>query len=700
MDNKEKIERLKKNNPFSSSSVGNPRENLFPIVKTINKRTYDSLLRLINQKIKNPSMPLASTILGGPGSGKSQLISQLYKNFSSSNIPFILSYIQPIENPDRPYRYLLKEIVSNLSQPKAHDTSLNQLMMLIASMYCGSFLENMRFKDEQTQKKILIEFKKNPVYIFKSKKISENHLKKIENHIKRDLAENCSLSLLKVLFQYRSAEKRYAVMEWLKGEILDDETAKLINADARNGKTELALEQEARDILKNLSFLISKFKYSMLICFDRLENLDTQSKIEAFGKLVEFIVDSTRAMFPTVCCREHLWENKLASSLNGHVVERLKANFFVLEPCNKFQAQELINSRLSWAYQPDRLKDVNDIYPFTGEHMKFFEGGFKTPREVLIYANNELELIINGSSHVSVGIFEQLQLEFEKHYKLVFDNFNRYQPDRDRLRRTFQIFFEHNELFPVDTFKEVENDKFIDFQFELKHESKNISGIIIIDVEQRFQSINASIKRGIEFLKNNKPSYVLYVRDGRCEIKDSWKTTNKMFDEFVNLGGHKFILNNKLAAQCYALTQLRYNFREGDISIIDPGTSRNRVFTWNEFIDFLPEAFKKEIFSFFKLINDTNPFKEKTDISKIETTPTTTNKLVMKKVLEVLSPLPMMMCESEHLLNHLVETINVDMKQMLSVIKRFSDRFAIIPSKDNKILIILKKEWINANPQK
>ena len=54
MDNQQKIEILKQNNPFLSASTSDPWVNQFPDVKSVNKEVYNFVFNTISQKRKHP----------------------------------------------------------------------------------------------------------------------------------------------------------------------------------------------------------------------------------------------------------------------------------------------------------------------------------------------------------------------------------------------------------------------------------------------------------------------------------------------------------------------------------------------------------------------------------------------------------------------------------------------------------------------
>ena len=48
------VQALKDNNPFSTNAAGDPREDQYPDVTSVDQATTDALVRLIAQKQKKP----------------------------------------------------------------------------------------------------------------------------------------------------------------------------------------------------------------------------------------------------------------------------------------------------------------------------------------------------------------------------------------------------------------------------------------------------------------------------------------------------------------------------------------------------------------------------------------------------------------------------------------------------------------------
>lgn len=138
---------LRNNNPFSSSSAGNPWDGGYPDgtfinpdVTSINEDVYNGILGLVQSLQENPCEPKAVLVLGETGFGKTHLIGRLRRQGLNGAMPYSFAYIQPLINPNRPFRYLLREVVINLCRnmnaPFGH-TQLDLLVKDVKSNFSG-----------------------------------------------------------------------------------------------------------------------------------------------------------------------------------------------------------------------------------------------------------------------------------------------------------------------------------------------------------------------------------------------------------------------------------------------------------------------------------------------------------------------------------------------------------------------------------
>jgi hypothetical protein len=301
MDSDARLDLFRRHNPFTSSSVGDPWEATYPDVPSINEHAFRGLGQLIEQKTLQPALNCAGLIVGEVGSGKTHLLGRILTQSQQTRLPFAFAYIQPLEDPEQTYRYLLREVMVNLFHPMATSVHATQFRRLVTKIF-----------QEVYPDRALVA---RPV-------MTPSSFAVLQQRASRQLSAAypaISVRFVQVLLQYAVLERRTAAMHWLTGRVLDDADAALLQVPDRAHVSVAALEEEARDMLTSLGFLLTRYRQPLVICFDRLENLETDEQIHALGKMVEFLVDKAQAMLPIACFRGMQWEEKFRLKLNQHV---------------------------------------------------------------------------------------------------------------------------------------------------------------------------------------------------------------------------------------------------------------------------------------------------------------------------------------------------------------------------------------------
>jgi len=574
MNNDEKLNILKRENPFTSSSVGDPWEERYPDVESVNKLAFEQITQLIDQKTDNPAHPCAGLVFGEVGSGKTHLISRILKYGKQGSFPFSFAYIQPIEDPEQTYRYFLREIIINLCYPIDKLSNTNQLDIILEKSFKEVIEKIYPSYPVKKADKFLYEFRKDPFHLFRQRKISLGlfrdlgkmvkemiRSKKIEKKVidsMRIKFPDIPKEFLKVLFQYQDPEKRTAAVEWLKGVTIDEEDAAMLRVADRLNDSPAMLEQKSRNILNSLGILLAYYNLPLVICFDRLENYDTDGKIRSLGKMIEFLVDKAKGMLPVVFVRGQQWDEKIIKKLNQQVITRLKTNEFKLKGCDSDQSLEIIRTRLASLCGED---NSDPVFPFDKEELtNLFKTRLHSPRQVIIIANQRIKQIlypdrplkpvvsnqevnapvadshktddsaVTGGVHespVSVAVrdtpvsaavqdftvsaavrdssaVDKLQAEFENQHQIISNDFDRYQPDRSRLKRALELYLNH--AFSESSLVKIESliqsdDKYIDFECKLRYSDSPVEAIFIIDTESNNASVRAGLSRGVDFLE-------------------------------------------------------------------------------------------------------------------------------------------------------------------------------------------------------
>ncbi len=696
-------QRLRENNPFASSSAGDPWDTKYPYVESVNKAALDGICQLVRQKAATPGENIAALVLGEVGQGKTHLIGKVLEHGRKSGPAFAFAYVQPIEDPERTFRYLLREVLANFCHPWDASLSSGPVERIIAMIFKESLEEKLgRGKDERFFR-VRDKIRENPLNVFNQSLIKPVALEYVENEVLDIMASEYPRfpdHLPKVLLQYRFPDKRKAALRWLKGSITDEEDAILLGIPGRQDGSEAFLEQEARDILYALGELMARYGDPMMVCFDRLENLETdEQKIHSLGRMIEFLVDTAKAMLPIVCLRELKWSETYMNKLNQHVISRLETNAFELEGCTPEQGMEIVRCRLKFA-AGDELPD--DFFPFDRDELlrAFRQGGIQTPRQFITQANQQLRKIL-GDAAEPLPPLEQLQEIFDRQRQNILSDPDRHDPDRGRLRRALELFLTHvppEAGFEVKDLRRLgEKEKYVDFMGQISVPGETpADAIFIIDVEPSHPAVRASISRGLDFFEKFPSGRAFYIRDGRCPIPSPprWPTTNKVREQFEAHGGQMIVLDTHQAARWYALALFSYAMKEGEVTVMDSG-DREQSVSEQGFAEFVREKIHGCDDPAFQKLAEML-IHEEPRLPPAPSPPSFPPEVIAEKITEILRPLPMMTASAQTVAASLdTPERSAAPEDILTIISQFQDRFVVFPSKDGEV-IMLKKDWVHA----
>ena len=587
------LDLLKRHNPFASSSVGDPWDRHYPHVPVINERVFHGICQLIIQKTHDPALNCAALILGEVGSGKTHLLGRILAHTTHLHPPCTFAYVQPIEDAEQPYRYLLREVMVNLCRatPQAAPYT-TQLEGILAAICVEVLQQHSRPTGQQKLHTMLGERLNIFAYI---RPAVFAYAQKWASELLCRTYPDLSARFLDVLFQYRLPEQRAAAVNWLKGGGLDQSDAESLGVSERFQVSAARLEQEARDMLTSLGLLLARYRQPLLLCFDRLENLESQAQLHAFGKMLEFLVDTAKGMLPIACVRGQQWEEKFRRVLNQHVTSRLETNRFTLQGCTVEQALALVRSRLASVLEAE---PAEALFPFDAEELRrMFQTGFHSPRSVIARVNARLRHVLDIDVALPVSPLQTLQEAFDRQHQTIVQEFDRYPPDRDRLRRALGLYLNHTPLqyrWRLESVQRPDTElKYVDLIATLQSFGAPPTSVaMLIDIELHPATVSASLTRGIDFLQAHTSSIVVYLRDARCPFPSppNWKTTNDKLQRFRTLGGQVIFLNREHAAAWYALTLLSYAIREGDVTLVDT-EQKLRTVSPDEFVAFVRQAF-------------------------------------------------------------------------------------------------------------
>lgn len=700
MTREEQLEMLRSNNPFIAGVAGDPWKDVFPDVESINKEASDGLCDILVQQAQRPVLGVGVLVLGETGSGKTHLVRRILKFAQRSKYPISFAYIQPIEDPKQTFRYLLREIAVNLCRPNEEGSVFTQLDSIIADIMVEFLRKDFRPKRPKEFQKLLQRLEKNPLEIYAlSKKVPKEKFDYVETKAIEFLTSEypeLPEELPRVMFQYRLKAKRRQVINWLKCADIDEDAASLLGVHDRRDWTEDKFEHEARKILSSIALLLARYKRLMLVCFDFLEALDTQPKVNSFGKMVRFVIEKTSSILPVVFARGKAWEERLSADLDQFVVTPLEVNRFeLMRGCNPGQALDIVRARLALFLGEE---NASGVAPFEEAQLReiFKQGTEYTPRQVITLANRKLRRLLGGTPPPPP---QRLPEEFETRYQTILADFERYQPDRERLRRTLELLLRNHpggeRSVPKLNLNRTGHG-YIDCTCSVKSEAAQFRAAIIIDVKLHHGAVGAALRRGIEFLDRSAGGKALYLRDARCLFPERprWPQTNEMREQFEHKGGKVYFLDDRTAARWYALVLLSYAVKEGDVTVVDEG-GKQRTVTMEQFHTFIRERIHGGPYPEFQCVLE-ELMGEVAEASQPSVTRGPSPKSITDEAVKTLRPVPIMMMTSKKLAEALKQRgLRVDIKTMLLAIGQFPERFEIIPSRDG-VLVRLKKEWLDA----
>ncbi|MBF0552530.1 MAG: hypothetical protein HQK60_18615 [Deltaproteobacteria bacterium] len=383
-------------NPFVSSVMGNPwKSTAVPDVRSINERTFGGLLSLINNIPHCPE--LAAVVIGETGYGKTHFIKRL---ITEPNLVFV--YVHPLKDPHSCCASLLEAAVLNLCAPppglprRGKWTRLDLMIAHVLKNTMLHYAEQNRNRVDQKTKDVLQKIKNDPLLLLTLK--NPDKWSRVLEATKELLLnsgfplDDVSEMVLHALFQYVDESKRKTVRTMLSGYIPEDADCQSLGIKFREGEFSIgAQENRALKILRAIGILLNHY-CPMIICFDQLDNLTTPEQVEAFGSLINFIVNETLNILPVAFIRPGLltkdtWANCLDKAAN----ERLQSHKFFLESLDLEDKIEIVRQRLIWAGGGFQNEIDSLLSSCKREIEKVLLSDEASPRQVIRTANSLVE---------------------------------------------------------------------------------------------------------------------------------------------------------------------------------------------------------------------------------------------------------------------------------------------------------------------
>ena len=588
-------ELLWKNNPFTSCSESAEHgRNAFPEIASINRLAFEGILALIGQKAANPRLPLAGLILGEAGEGKTHLLCRIPETCRKT-LASLFVFVRPLFPQKCPYQHLLKEMVLCLSKNSEVEIGFSQFERLIAEI----IREYVRYRvttdprcATQGNISFLEQFEANVFHIYDKEKVKARLMEEIisdrvspvsleiieKNAIRYVYSlepETMSRQFLDVIFQYKTPEKRSMVLDWLKGNVLNEEDCEILGIPPRQETSDEAKEQEAREMILTLGVLFARYRLPMVICFDQLDEYSRQPElIPGFASMIDLLVNEAASMLPLAFLKWDLWYDhvSLPPRMDISTKHRLENNVFRLTLCRQSEIKELISSRIEYVFGKgtDETR-ATEKWLFSRWESKQSNTQSFSPRNVIELANKMIAEAVGNSQPKLPPISESLAAEYKVACQTVAEDFDRWNPDSEYLKRAAELFLTNQESVlscgPGD-------DKYVSWTGTLKtaDEAPNGRGTpyaCCINTAKYWQTIQAALDRCLTFLKNHPGSLCTYVTDARCDFSPTWKATIARREEFESLGGNVVILDQPAAVRWYGLVSLAWKIGSGDILLED-----------------------------------------------------------------------------------------------------------------------------------
>ncbi len=603
-------------NPFASNAVGDPwRARDVPDVRSINQPAFDGIVNLLGQIDRTDE--LAAMVLGEAGSGKTHLIKRL---LSDRDLNIIFVYVRPIHDHRRMFSRLMETVAANLDGPPpgfAEDYQWTQLDWLVAHILRAAvekLAETPGKVSAAALKKMAddalasLKFKQTPHWkaVVKS---SEDFLTDL-----RIVHGKTSRRVIRALHKYVDKTNRGAVRTLLSGAALDDDECQTLDIDefSEAELTTEAQEDRAKEILICLGRLLRFFR-PMVLCFDQLENIDTDKLRRAFGRLANEIIDETENTFLIGFVRPGTWESELAPELDPMAKQRLSNHVFTLEGCTRTQKLELIRARLHWAFagQPDNRP--HDLYPFAPDKLDaVLRTGGNSPREVITVANRLL-----GESAPVEDPLEVLEQSFKDDRERILANPPKAPCANDAIIEALRVFFLNRGVGSAYEIRAIRTRETHDVSFTVVPKDKAIPAReVAIDIQGdvHWKPIQRNILDLTAHARSAAGAVSVFVRDARCPIPpkpNAMKKTVEKLELYRKGGGHEIMLDLPQIANLQALAFSADKIKPGDLTYTSQTDGHREAVDQATFERFVRERFHspftEEIESLFTAAKKPSP---------------------------------------------------------------------------------------------
>ncbi len=643
------LQQLRENNPFKSHVSPNPFENTNPDLQQLNREISSEIEQLLRDKRRRPLDTLAGLILGGPGAGKTHMLMRILRRLKSNGWPAIFVNVRTFRNPDSVTQDLLSEVFISLTRKNTSKRS--QFDMLMSEMI-NSYREHRR----------------NDGFL----DISKVDMK---IYLARDMP-GISKNFLKCLMMYIGSNEesdRTYILEWLRAG-LDDEDSLRLGLPLRNldNVTNAECESEAEKILLSLGLVLGYSKVPMMLCFDQLDAMPNEKElINAWGRIISFLVNNVGGMLPLAFMRPDTWNDKFSPVLDKAIVSRFNRKITMSE-CSIAQAQQLVRERLNHTFQNDGKESLEEKYNWLMERLRPKLIAGSSPRTVLELA----DATILNPPLPSITI-EKLYAE---ECKKIHDEASSWPPNADHLTLALEVWLKSHEGFVLSP-GDGKTVKFLGSYAGKKF-------MFIITASKSHFVMSAGLKRGISFMSEHPDGLCFYISERKL-LKKTYKQANSYLREFETLGGKAVLLNDETRISWYAFMDLINQIDGGNVSIF---TSSGNKQASREDLRALAGSLRLLDINFGTKSSKTKPLTPPQINAEIHKRPNFDENALIHELKNLLNASPIKLLAVDKTLNILAQRgFFVESEKFLSFAKSHREEFRVFQTKTETLIGLTEK---------
>ncbi|MBQ4470046.1 MAG: ATP-binding protein [Synergistaceae bacterium] len=659
-DNNAIIKELRENNPFMSSASPLPWNNTTPDLVQLNRVASEEIESLILQKRRQPSVPLAGLILGEPGSGKTHMLTRMLRKLRLHAKLAIFVTVRTFLDPESVRHHLLSEILISLTQ--FHSANKSQFDMLV-----NEVLESFR---EQRLNDGFTDISKIDPKIYMARDMPG-----IDKRV---------LKCLSIYSGTTDKNVKWSVLEWLR-EGLDDEDSHNLGLPVRdvNSMSVPARESEAEKILVSLGLLLAYAKVPMIVCFDQLDAMKDRELIQAWGSVINLLMNDLSGVLPLCFVKFTIWNDILKPNLDPSVYQRLEHHRIIMKECSLDQAKLLIYDRIAASFRDSANEKYNWLISRLGDTLK---PGF-SPRMVIELANKviftddkpdttstsgrkpKLKSESGSGSSSESEIFKTIRNVYNEECRKIKAQPSSWPPSAENLTLALSTWLDARENFEVTS-----ENKRGHLKIQGEADGKKYS-FFIVTPKVHSASLKA-LNQAIRILKSSSENKCFYIADTH---KKTWNKVGNLTDEFIDNGGHAYILDKDSRIDWYGLAALVNRIDNGDVDLfLDSG---HRTATRDDIREFVRSL---------KLLDTGGGSDVNAGVSKAQTHRTKLSidpNILGRSLLTILNKSPMRMISINKAMENLSKnSIQISESDLAAFLKANPERFKLFSSKSDMII--------------